>query len=233
MANASGRWMNCASPRLRLKLARLPLTVCCGVAVAWRCRIDRARRGARRRADRSHPRIPSGKRAHRVRFDVDQRKVIGQVTHTLAALHDGLRQLDFDSVDLTIAASRVNGKDAHFSTDADKLHVDLEAARQIRREIRSRDSLRREAQEGPLFHSAEQEQSQPADGDLDAGRSRRHALLPADLRLSQRPHDHRDDPHRARRLANGVEREAGERGQRRAGNEDLDVAPIRSRSRRT
>src|ERR1700756_162585 len=34
-----------------------------------------------------------------LRFDFDQRKVMGQVTHTLAALRDGLRQLDFDSVE--------------------------------------------------------------------------------------------------------------------------------------
>jgi aminopeptidase N len=62
-----------------------------------------------------------------LRFDVDQRKVIGQVTHTLSALHDGITQLDFDSVDLNIMAVQVDGKDAHFSTDAQKLHVDLAA----------------------------------------------------------------------------------------------------------
>lgn len=61
-----------------------------------------------------------------LRFDVDQREVIGQVTHTLAAVNDGLKQLDFDSVDLNIRKVTVNGKDAHFSTDSHKLHVDLE-----------------------------------------------------------------------------------------------------------
>ncbi|HEY1866245.1 MAG TPA: M1 family aminopeptidase [Candidatus Acidoferrales bacterium] len=61
-----------------------------------------------------------------LRFDLDQKKVIGQVTHTVDALHDGLRDLDFDSVALDISSVRVNGKDAHFSTDASKLHVDLD-----------------------------------------------------------------------------------------------------------
>jgi aminopeptidase N len=61
-----------------------------------------------------------------LRFDVDQRKVMGEVTHTLAALRDGLRQLDFDSADLAISSVRVNGKTARFSTDSKKLHVDLE-----------------------------------------------------------------------------------------------------------
>ena len=61
-----------------------------------------------------------------LRFDVDQKKISGQVTHTLSALREGLRQLDFDSVALTILSVRVNGKDAHFSTDPGHLHVDLD-----------------------------------------------------------------------------------------------------------
>jgi aminopeptidase N len=60
-----------------------------------------------------------------LRFDIDQRKVMGQVTHTLSVLRDGITQLNFDSVDLNISAVQVDGKDAHFSTDAQKLHVDL------------------------------------------------------------------------------------------------------------
>jgi aminopeptidase N len=62
-----------------------------------------------------------------LRFDVDQRKVMGQVTHTLSALRDGVAQLNFDSAELNISAVQVDGKDAHFSTDAQKLHVDLSA----------------------------------------------------------------------------------------------------------
>ena len=60
-----------------------------------------------------------------LRFDLDQRQVIGQVTHTLTTLKDGLRTLDFDSVGLTILSARLDGNDAHFSTDDAKLHVDL------------------------------------------------------------------------------------------------------------
>jgi len=61
-----------------------------------------------------------------LRFDLEQRKVMGQVTHTLSTLRDGLRQLNFDSVDLTISGVRVDGKEGRFSTDADKLHVNLD-----------------------------------------------------------------------------------------------------------
>lgn len=61
-----------------------------------------------------------------LRFDLDKREVMGQVTHTLSTLKDGLRSLDFDSVGLTILSTRLDGKDAQFTTDDAKLHVDLE-----------------------------------------------------------------------------------------------------------
>src|SRR5579863_2770728 len=60
-----------------------------------------------------------------LRFDVDQRKVIGDVTHTLSTLHDGLTHLDFDCAELTVSSARVNGKDAPFDLHDDKLSVRL------------------------------------------------------------------------------------------------------------
>ena len=58
-------------------------------------------------------------------FDLDQRKVIGEVTHTLSTLRDGLTSLDFDCSDITVSSARVNGKDAPFELRDDKLHVKL------------------------------------------------------------------------------------------------------------
>jgi len=58
-------------------------------------------------------------------FDIDQRKVIGDVTHTLSTLHAGLTHLDFDCAELTVSSARVNGKDAPFDLREDKLHVQL------------------------------------------------------------------------------------------------------------
>jgi aminopeptidase N len=63
-----------------------------------------------------------------LRFDLDQRQVIGQVTHTLTTLKDGLRELDFDSVGLTILSARLDGTEAHFTTGDAKLRVDLSRA---------------------------------------------------------------------------------------------------------
>jgi aminopeptidase N len=58
-------------------------------------------------------------------FDVDQRKVIGDVTETLSAVRDGVAHLDFDCSELTISSARVNGKDASFDLHDDKLSVHL------------------------------------------------------------------------------------------------------------
>jgi len=60
-----------------------------------------------------------------LRFDLEQRRVIGEVTHTLSTLRDGLTHLDFDCSDLTVSSARVNGKDASFELRENKLHVNL------------------------------------------------------------------------------------------------------------
>src|SRR5882762_2584261 len=60
-----------------------------------------------------------------LRFDLDQRKVIGEVTHTLSTLRDGLTHLDFDCAEITVSSARVNGKDATFDLRDNKLHVNL------------------------------------------------------------------------------------------------------------
>lgn len=58
-------------------------------------------------------------------FDIDQRRVIGDVTHTLSALRDGVTHLDFDCAEIKVSSARVNGKDATFDVHDDKLSVRL------------------------------------------------------------------------------------------------------------
>jgi len=58
-------------------------------------------------------------------FDLDQRKVIGDVTHTLTMLRAGVTHLDFDCAELTVSSARVNGKDATFDLHNEKLSVQL------------------------------------------------------------------------------------------------------------
>jgi len=58
-------------------------------------------------------------------FDIDQRKVIGEVTHTLSVLRDGTTHLDFDCADITVSSARINGREAKFDLHDDKLQVQL------------------------------------------------------------------------------------------------------------
>jgi aminopeptidase N len=60
-------------------------------------------------------------------FDVDQRKVIGDITHTLSILRDNTSKIAFDSVGLTIQSVTVNKSPAKFETTAAKLIVSLPA----------------------------------------------------------------------------------------------------------
>src|SRR6266568_5175972 len=63
-----------------------------------------------------------------LRFDLEQKKVLGDVTHNLSILRDGTSKIAFDSVGLTIESVTVNKSPAKFETTADKLVVPLPAA---------------------------------------------------------------------------------------------------------
>ncbi len=108
----------------------------------------------------------------------------------------------------------------------DKLSVQLASARKSRRKIRSRTEVRRQANFRTLFHSSRQGRSRPRQGNLDAGRSGRHAPLHSHLRLSERSNHVRNDSHRARRLAHRFQRKAAERAGCAERAENLDLAAI-------
>ena len=60
-----------------------------------------------------------------LRFDLDQKKVIGDVTHTLTVLRDSTSKIIFDSAGLTIQSVTVNKSSAKFETKDDKLIIPL------------------------------------------------------------------------------------------------------------
>src|SRR5580693_8410094 len=60
-------------------------------------------------------------------FDVEQKKVRGEVTESISMLRDGTEQIKFDSVDLTIQKVTLDGKDAKFFTTDKELIVSLES----------------------------------------------------------------------------------------------------------
>jgi aminopeptidase N len=63
-----------------------------------------------------------------LRFDLDQKKVIGDVTHTLIILRDPTSKIIFDSAGLTIQSVTVNKSPAKFDTKDDKLVIPLTTA---------------------------------------------------------------------------------------------------------
>jgi len=63
-----------------------------------------------------------------LRFDLEQKKVLGDVTHNLSILRDGTSKIAFDSVGLTIQNVTVNKSSVKFEATADKLVVPLPAA---------------------------------------------------------------------------------------------------------
>jgi aminopeptidase N len=60
-----------------------------------------------------------------LKFDIDQRKVIGDVTHSVSILRENTTRLSFDSVGLTIQSVTVNKSAAKFETTSAKLLVSL------------------------------------------------------------------------------------------------------------
>src|SRR5712664_4637094 len=62
-----------------------------------------------------------------LRFHLDQKKVIGEVTHSLSILRDGTAKIVFDSTGLTIQKVTVNKAAAKFETAAEKLIIPLAA----------------------------------------------------------------------------------------------------------
>lgn len=107
----------------RIRWAVLALAAVAGMAIAsTHMRADEPY-ARNRDYDLQHSRIA-------LRFDVEQKKVIGDVTHTLAILREGTSKIAFDSVGLTIQSVTVNKAPAKFESTASKLIVTLPAAAQ-------------------------------------------------------------------------------------------------------
>ncbi len=60
-----------------------------------------------------------------LRFNLEERRVIGETTQNLAALRDGVTQFGFDSAQLEIQSVTLNGQPAKFQTTDSKLLVTL------------------------------------------------------------------------------------------------------------
>ena len=86
---------------------------------------------SRLRADEPYARSRSYDLEHSriaLRFDLEHKKVLGDVTHTVSILRDGTAKIAFDSVGLTIESVTVNKSPAKFETTGEKLIVPLPPA---------------------------------------------------------------------------------------------------------
>ena len=63
-----------------------------------------------------------------LRFDLEQKKVIGEVTHSVSLLRDNTSKIAFDSVGLTIQTVTVNKSPVQFETTSTKLLIPVGAA---------------------------------------------------------------------------------------------------------
>jgi aminopeptidase N len=63
-----------------------------------------------------------------LRFDTEEKKVYGEVAHSLTILRDGATKIVFDSVGLTIHNVTLNKSSAKFETTSDRLIIPLAAA---------------------------------------------------------------------------------------------------------
>ena len=167
-----------------------------------------------------------------LKFDIEQKKVIGDVTHTLSILKDDTEKLEFDSVGLTIQSVTVNKTATKFETTDKKLIVPLASAAKKGDKFEVEIKYEGKTTKGAYFILPDKDYPEPAKANLDPGRVGRHALLPADLRLSQRPADHRDDFNRAGGLGDRRKRKTDQCERRRQRNENVDLAGERFRVRR-
>ncbi len=62
-----------------------------------------------------------------LRFDLEHKKVLGEVTHSFSILRDGTTKVAFDSAGLTIQSVTLNKAPTKFETSADKLIIPLPA----------------------------------------------------------------------------------------------------------
>src|ERR1700676_2294239 len=101
--------------RLRITHAIILILTAAGLLVTATARLKADEPYARNRDyDLQHSRIA-------LRFDVEQKKVIGDVTHSLSILRDGTPKVAFDSVGLTIQSVTLNKAPVKFESTASKL----------------------------------------------------------------------------------------------------------------
>jgi len=107
------------------QIAKLRQTFLLGAAL---CLVWQAFAAAPARGDEPYARSRDYDLQHSrvvLQFEPEQKKIVGDVTNSVALLRDGLEKISFDSVGLQIQSVRVNKNGAKFETTENKLVVTL------------------------------------------------------------------------------------------------------------
>jgi len=117
--------------RKSAKMKRRPILRSCWCAIAWLILVVSGAAAVAASSQADEPYAPSRDydlqdiRTH-LWFDLAQREVRGEVKESVAALHDGVSDLQLDSVDLKIENVTVDGKEAKFSVTPKTLMIALD-----------------------------------------------------------------------------------------------------------
>jgi len=149
-----------------------------------------------------------------LRFDLDQRKVMGEVTHTSPRYADGLTPWILMR-ELTISSARVNGKDTTFELRKTSSR-DLAQTRKSRRKVRGESPVRRQTTTGLFFILPDKDDPGRPKENLDQGEAEDTASTTFRFTIIQTIARQRNDSDGARRLADCLQRKLLKRSDGRA-----------------
>ena len=157
-----------------------------------------------------------------LRFDTDNKKVIGEVTHSISILRPNVSELKFDSVELTIESVTLDGKAAKYETTADHLIVKLPQAAHPGEHMEVSIHYWGTPTKGLYWVLPDKDYPERPREIWSQGESE-DTLLYSHLRLSQRPDDFRDARDRTRQLDHDFERQACRGEDRSRRHEDVGL----------
>jgi len=151
---------------------------------------------------------------------------MGEVTHTLSSLRDGLTYLDFDCAELHHLQRPRQRQRHHVRAAKRQAPREPRATRKSWRKVRGESPVRRQTHDRASFSFFRTRTILAGPRKFGRRAKRRTRITIFHLRLSERSRDQRNDTDGAGRLVDCLQRKALERSGCGGRNEDVDVAAI-------
>jgi len=161
-----------------------------------------------------------------LRFQPEQKKVMGDVTHSLTLLRDGLENISFDSVGLQIESVHINKGTAKFATTESKLAVTLPKGAKAGAKFDVEIKYQGTPSKGLYFILPDKDYPNRPLQVWTQGESEDTRYYLPTYGLPERSPDDRDDPDCPCKLADNFEWQADRRHGRKRRHENLDVARV-------